>query len=243
MKRKVCRFRRGLSLALCLALLLPLFGCGKEAPAELSSEPGAETEATEAAQQVRTDPVEAALTAAQADLDRADYDSAAEILEQALEDSTDPRLTLLAEQAEAETALPALDTQKALAVDTSAVRALNTARTPVMPKAKDGVQPYGDYWWDALPEDADLSDAPELAYSLCFSDHTVFPDKMPSSFDPAALLEWGKDPGLNVDVLHALGYSGKGAMVAYVDQPLNSHEAYANAALHYTNSWATTISA
>lgn len=117
MERKGRWFRRGVSLALCLSLLLPLLGCGKEA--EPSSEPSAETAATEAVRETWTDPVEAALSAAQADMDREDYDSAAEILEQAMEDSADLRLTNLLDQVETLASVPL---EVAVSQDASALK-------------------------------------------------------------------------------------------------------------------------
>lgn len=138
-------------------------------------------------------------------------------------------------EAEAMTFTPAIDVQAAMAVDTSMIQLLEVSRSMIAPKAQDGVQPYTDCYFQPLPEDADLSDATALAYSLSFSDETVFPDAMPASFQPQSLLEWGKDPGLNVEILHQLGYTGKGAVIAYIDQPIHDHAAYENVDLHYTD--------
>jgi len=49
------------------------------------------------------------------------------------------------------------------------------------------------------------------------------------------LLEWGKYPGLNVDILHKYGFTGKGVTIAYVDQPFDEHEEYQDVNVHYTN--------
>lgn len=97
------------------------------------------------------------------------------------------------------------------------------------------VEPYGNYW---LPPDnkitVDLAEAPGLAYSLNFSEKTQF-GKLPAGFDPVALLEWGKAPGLYVDILHEHGFTGKGAVIAYIDQAMSNHEQYSTASIHYIN--------
>ena len=141
----------------------------------------------------------------------------------------------LAEAAEAMTVTPAIDTEGAMAVDTSRITPLAVSRKLATPKAQNGIQPYDDFWFYPFPENTDLSDHSELAYTISFSDRTKFPENMPAGYDPQALLEWGKEPGLNVEVLHALGYTGKGAVIAYVDQPICDHAAYANVKLHFTN--------
>ena len=43
---------------------------------------------------------------------------------------------------------------------------------------------------------------------------------MPPNYDPKAVLEWGKYPGLKVRQLHEKGIIGKGVHVAIIDQPL-----------------------
>lgn len=71
----------------------------------------------------------------------------------------------------------------------------------------------------------------EMLKTLTFDGSTVWPDKskMPSDISPKELIEYGKDPGLNIRKLHAEGYTGKGISVALFDQPLlPNHEAYRN---------------
>ncbi len=55
-----------------------------------------------------------------------------------------------------------------------------------------------------------------------FDDRTQWPpaDKMPAGFDPKAIMEVGKDPGLGVRSVHAGGITGKGVGIAVIDQPL-----------------------
>lgn len=116
-----------------------------------------------------------------------------------------------------------------------AVQPLGIARSLTEIEAVDGVEPYSDHWHTGSNViSADLSASPDLAYSLTISDATVF-SELPAGYDAEALLEWGKDPGLNVDILHKYGFTGKGAVIAYVDQPVSNHEQYDELNLHYTN--------
>jgi hypothetical protein len=58
---------------------------------------------------------------------------------------------------------------------------------------------------------------------------------MPSTFDPARLLEMGADPGLGIRSLHAAGITGKGVKIAMIDQPLLlGHKEYADKIERYT---------
>jgi serine protease AprX len=68
----------------------------------------------------------------------------------------------------------------------------------------------------------DLRGHIELIDKMPFDSRTVWPEsnKMPSGFDPAALLEEGKNPGLGIRSLHKQGIDGKGIGIAILDQPL-----------------------
>jgi len=127
---------------------------------------------------------------------------------------------------------PAIDVTPKLS---KAVQPLKLSRKAPMPDAVGSIEPYSDHWMrETLFINEDLSAAPELAYSLTFSDKTTF-SALPAGYDPEALLEWGKAPGLNVDILHKHGFTGEGAVIAYVDQPAPMHEQYNNLNLHYQN--------
>lgn len=81
----------------------------------------------------------------------------------------------------------------------------------------------------------DLRDKEELLFTLTFDNKTKWPskDKLPKQFNPYALLEQGKDPGLGIRELQKLGYTGAGVTIAYVDQNLLlKHDAYENVKLH-----------
>ena len=118
---------------------------------------------------------------------------------------------------------------------TGAIQPLRFTREAAAIQAVGGVEPYGAYWLgEQARVTADLSSSPALAYSLTISDKTSF-QSLPAGYDPAALLEWSKGPGLNVDILHRHGFTGKGAVIAYVDQPIASHPQYSGGNLHYIN--------
>ena len=118
-----------------------------------------------------------------------------------------------------------------------AIQPLSVAYDQKVLDAIGSVEPYGEHWVLNTTISEDISQAPGLAYSLVFSDSTRFPNegKLPAGYDPDALLEWGKNPGLDVDLLHEYGFTGKGAVIAYVDQPIGKHELYEKMDLHYVN--------
>ncbi|OZV10629.1 hypothetical protein CIW83_19065 [Tissierella sp. P1] len=84
--------------------------------------------------------------------------------------------------------------------------------------------------------DYDLRNSVELLFKVDFDTETLFPenDKLPDKFKPNEIIEWAKDPGLNVRRIHNKGITGKGVSIAYVDQPLLiDHEEYVNKNIHY----------
>ncbi len=66
----------------------------------------------------------------------------------------------------------------------------------------------------------DLSDSLDDLLSADFDTRTQWPETLPEGFDPAALTELGKDPGLGLRALHAQGITGKGVGIAIIDQSL-----------------------
>ena len=66
---------------------------------------------------------------------------------------------------------------------------------------------------DLRGQAADLLDA-------FFDSETKWPERLPDSFDPAALLALHRDPGLGLRALHARGLTGRGVSVGIVDTPL-----------------------
>lgn len=111
-------------------------------------------------------------------------------------------------------------------------------------KGRGGLVPYDTHWYTGNGSTDiskyDLSKNLPLAYSITFSEKTVFPiaSKLPAGFNSSELLDWGKDPGLNIDILHKYSFDGTGASVAYVDQSLPdlSHEQYKSADVTYYKS-------
>ncbi|HVM61984.1 MAG TPA: S8 family serine peptidase [Verrucomicrobiae bacterium] len=53
-----------------------------------------------------------------------------------------------------------------------------------------------------------------------FDSNTRFPSNLPVGFDPARIMELGKDPGLGIRELHAKGVTGKGVGIGIIDQTL-----------------------
>ncbi|MFZ5824648.1 MAG: S8 family serine peptidase [Bacillota bacterium] len=67
-----------------------------------------------------------------------------------------------------------------------------------------------------------------------FDTDTKWPSEMPAKFDPAKIMELGKNPGLGVRALHRDGVTGRGIHVAFLDQTLLlEHEEYAGRILRY----------
>ncbi len=76
----------------------------------------------------------------------------------------------------------------------------------------------------------DLQDDGATLLHADFDTHTMWPaaTQMPADFDPAHILELGKNPGLGVRALHAQGITGRGVGIAIIDQPLfTEHQEYA----------------
>ncbi len=53
-----------------------------------------------------------------------------------------------------------------------------------------------------------------------FDDRTTWPKALPAGFDPARVMELGKNPGLGVRSLQAKGIAGKGVGIGIIDQGL-----------------------
>ncbi len=110
------------------------------------------------------------------------------------------------------------------------------------PPAADFAQMFGAL--DALPEawddgtrdlrstdlrSADLSGELDALLLSDFDSQTLWPDTLPDGFDPAAVMEQGKNPGLGVRALHEKGITGKGVGIAIIDQTLlTGHQEYAD---------------
>jgi len=106
-------------------------------------------------------------------------------------------------------------------------------RSPKLPKKYDpnSENPFQNDYRAANLTRLDLSQSLEgLLYSNFDSD-TRWPaaDQLPAGFDPQAVLERGKDPGLGVRTLHSQGITGRGVGIAIIDQTLLvDHQEYAD---------------
>ncbi len=82
----------------------------------------------------------------------------------------------------------------------------------------------------------DLREHRELLEAMPFDSRTVWPEsgKIPDGFDPGALLDEGKNPGLGIRALHKQGVNGRGVGIAVIDQPLlKDHVEYADRMVRY----------
>ncbi len=73
-----------------------------------------------------------------------------------------------------------------------------------------------------------------------FDTETRWPEALPPGFDPGALLDLNRNPGLGLRELHAGGITGKGISVALIDAPLLiGHDEYAARLRFYgeINAW------
>jgi subtilisin family serine protease len=98
---------------------------------------------------------------------------------------------------------------------------------------EDDLKKFDPFWGFAGVSLAnlDLREYRKLLDTMPFDSQTVWPetDKMPEGFDPAALLEDGKNPGLGIRSLHKQGIDGRGIGIAIIDQPLlKDHIEYAD---------------
>lgn len=109
----------------------------------------------------------------------------------------------------------------------------------VIPNFSDNEQNIRFNWFDVFSTDIsniDLREAGDKIKYISFDDKTIFPsnDKMPSNFDPQAILESGKNPGLGIKNLHIKGITGKGVTVAIIDNALNiDHQEIKDNIVHY----------
>lgn len=103
---------------------------------------------------------------------------------------------------------------------------------------EDDLKKFDPFWGFANVSLAnlDLREHRKLLDTMPFDSQTVWPkpDKMPEGFDPAALLEESKNPGLGIRRLHEQGIDGRGVSIAIIDQPLlRNHIEYADKIVHY----------
>ena len=117
-----------------------------------------------------------------------------------------------------------------------AIQPLTAVRQITALQPVDGVEAWDECWFgNNRTVTADLSTNPGIAFSLTISTSTIFTKDLPAGYDPEKLIRWGKYPGLNIDILHQHGFTGKGAVIAYIDQPAAEHEQYTCDSVHVMN--------
>jgi len=103
---------------------------------------------------------------------------------------------------------------------------------------EDDLKKFDPFWGFANVSLAKLDLRSHLQFleTMPFDSRTKWPDpeKLPEGFDPAHLLEDGKNPGLGIRSLHKQGVDGRGVGIAIIDQPLlKDHIEYANRIVRY----------
>jgi serine protease AprX len=103
---------------------------------------------------------------------------------------------------------------------------------------EDDLKKFDPFWGLANVSLAnlDLRGHLQLLETMPFDSQTKWPgpDKLPDGFDPARLLEDGKNPGLGIRALHKQGVDGRGVGIAIIDQPLlKDHIEYADRLVKY----------
>ncbi|MCL2815810.1 MAG: S8 family serine peptidase [Oscillospiraceae bacterium] len=94
----------------------------------------------------------------------------------------------------------------------------------------------------------DFSDFARKFLTLWFNEKTKFPTDralmtLSEKYNPAYIMEAGKNPGLGVRDIHKQGITGKGVSVAIIDQPmLSGHPEYKDKIIEYTNLDKSTVS-
>jgi len=66
----------------------------------------------------------------------------------------------------------------------------------------------------------ELKDRGADVWHAIFDSHTKWPQQLPPSFEPARLMDLGRNPGLGLRALHAKGVTGKGVGIAILDTQL-----------------------
>lgn len=103
---------------------------------------------------------------------------------------------------------------------------------------EDDLKKFDPFWGLANVSLAklDLRTHLQLLKTLPFDSQTKWPgpDKLPDGFDPAQMLENGKNPGLCIRDLHKQDIDGRGVGIAIIDQPLlKDHIEYADRIVQY----------
>jgi hypothetical protein len=109
---------------------------------------------------------------------------------------------------------------------------------PVVLRDENDLTKFDPFWGFAGVSlvNLDLRNRAELLEKMPFDSRTIWPapDKLPEGFDPAALLEEGKNPGLAIRCLHEQGIDGGGVSIAIIDQPLLlNHQEYVSQLVKY----------
>ena len=119
---------------------------------------------------------------------------------------------------------------------------------PALPKQYDtnSQEPMQNDYRSSNLGKLDLSQSLDGLLFSDFDSQTTWPaaNLLPAGFDPQQIMELGKDPGLGVRKLHALGINGAGVSIAIIDQTLLvDHQEYADRLKWYEESNGTGFAA
>lgn len=110
-----------------------------------------------------------------------------------------------------------------------------------IPDFEKSIKEMGDFDFTLLSvdvSDIDLSNMGDAVKILNYDNNVVFPplSRLPKNFDSKEILESGKNPGLGIRMLHKQGITGKGIIVAIIDEALDIlHQEIKDALIHYEN--------
>ena len=80
----------------------------------------------------------------------------------------------------------------------------------------------------------DLSNELDKLLHTQFDMKTIWPEKLPEKFDPKAIMDIARTPGLEINSLHKQGITGEDIGIAIIDQPLLvDHNEYKGKIKHY----------
>jgi len=92
---------------------------------------------------------------------------------------------------------------------------------------KDSGQPFQVDLRSTDVSNLDFSDKKEDLMNADFDSKTKWPHSLPKEFNTETIMDYGKDPGLNLNKLHEKGITGKGVGIAIIDQVLlTDHDEY-----------------
>ncbi len=101
---------------------------------------------------------------------------------------------------------------------------------------EEPIEPYQDLRYADLRQINLIESGSEILKTVTFSTFTIWPEKakIPDGFDPVFVMEWGKIPGLGINIIHEMGFKGEGINIAMIEQKLlRNHREYKGRIVNY----------